>query len=264
MNKRKLRLLGRNGLCKKAKTSSPWSENTGLESDSVTDVASALEHMKTLFPSVELRHRFPPIVFKHQLYTLLPNRTDVDKELNSIQTNGKIKIFQLGHDTEQIIIIMTSDFVSHVKKYHGIPDEGDVKLTTEQQVVSRFLSQIVPNVTELSIDEKTLIKEKGFKDNEVTSLMNAGLLAVRDCGNWWFSIPGAGHFMKMFNKGRQATLKMIRTTKYKELLVSELRQRKSPSSVKLGLLYHIHDLAGSDMVKCVSSSSGTILRLVDD
>ncbi|XP_036212349.1 serine/threonine-protein kinase 19 isoform X2 [Myotis myotis] len=60
---------------------------------------------------------------------------------------------------------------------------------------------------------------------------------------------------------RQAVLGMVRKAKYRELLLSELLGRRAPASVRLGLAYHVHDLIGAQLVDCVSTTSGTLLRL---
>ena len=49
-------------------------------------------------------------------------------------------------------------------------------------------------------------------------LVKAGVLVVRDVGSWWFTIPGAGIFMKSHLRGRKAVLTMIRKCKYREIL----------------------------------------------
>lgn len=41
---------------------------------------------------------------------------------------------------------------------------------------------------------------------------------------------------------------MIQKAKYKEVLLSDLQNRRAPSAVKLGLPYHIHDLIGAQLV----------------
>ncbi|XP_027629933.1 serine/threonine-protein kinase 19 [Tupaia chinensis] len=92
-------------------------------------------------------------------------------------------------------------------------------------------------------------------------LVNAGVLTVRDAGSWWLAVPGAGRFIKCFVKGRQAVLGMVRKAKYRELLLSELLGRRAPAAVRLGLAYHVHDLIGAQLVDCISTTSGTLLRL---
>lgn len=231
----------------------------------INDSMGAIEYIRNIFPK---RDRFPPIIFKHQLYTLLENRTDVDRQVNSLHEKGRIKVFQLDHHHDEVMIILMSDFIDYVHRYHKIPDRKggnskQKKNSNDQEVVSRFLVEIVSTVSQLSVTQDTLINEHGFKDEDITKLVKGGLLTVRDVGSWWFSVPGAGQFMKMFQKGRQTTLRMIRSTKYKEILLSEIKSRKSPPTMKLGLLYHIHDLVGSDLINCISSTSGMILRIID-
>ena len=49
-----------------------------------SDTKAALLYLKNLFPTEKFEGRLPPIVVKHQLYSIVKNRTIVDKELVSI------------------------------------------------------------------------------------------------------------------------------------------------------------------------------------
>nr|KAF6463238.1 serine/threonine kinase 19 [Molossus molossus] len=127
--------------------------------------------------------------------------------------------------------------------------------------VQKFLASVLPACGDLSVQQDQMTQTFGFRDMEITQLVNAGVLTVRDAGSWWLAVPGAGRFIKHFVKGRQAVLGMVRKAKYRELLLSELLGRRAPASVRLGLAYHVHDLIGAQLVDCVSTTSGTLLRL---
>lgn len=84
--------------------------------------------------------------------------------------------------------------------------------------------------------------------NSSSELIQQGVLAARDVGCYWLSIPSVGEFIKTLVYGRRLTLQHIKRTKYKELLQSELQQRKLPPKAQLSMLYHIYDIIGSDLV----------------
>ena len=62
---------------------------SGLEEDGgslpVSQTEDCLLYLRTLFPvgafDVTPHHRLPPIILKHQLYALIPDRTLVDRQL---------------------------------------------------------------------------------------------------------------------------------------------------------------------------------------
>ncbi|XP_032196710.1 serine/threonine-protein kinase 19 isoform X3 [Mustela erminea] len=150
-------------------------------------------------------------------------------------------------------IIFTEDYRTRVlKACDGRPYAG---------AVQKFLALVLPACGDLSFQQDQMTQTFGFRDPEITQLVNAGVLTVRDAGSWWLAVPGAGRFIKYFVKGRQAVLGMVRKAKYRELLLSELLGRRAPATVRLGLTYHVHDLIGAQLVDCVSTTSGTLLRL---
>ena len=84
-----------------------------------------------------------------------------------------------------------------------------------------------------------------------SALVRHGVLLPRDVGknkSWWFGIPGVSPFIKSLIKGRSAVQQMLKRSKFNELLQSELETRKFSAS-KLSMIYHIHDLVGSDLLE---------------
>ncbi|XP_049621147.1 serine/threonine-protein kinase 19 isoform X2 [Suncus etruscus] len=182
---------------------------------------AAVAELVQLFPRGLFEDAVPPIVLRSQVYSLLPDRTVADRQLVLKGCDGRT--------------------------YAG--------------AVQKFLDSVLPACGDLSFQQDQMTQTFGFRDPEITQLVNAGVLTVRDAGSWWLAVPGAGRFIKYFVKGRQAVLGMVRKAKYRELLLSELLGRRAPATVRLGLAYHVHDLIGAQLVDCVSTTSGTLLRL---
>ncbi|XP_035964059.2 winged helix repair factor 1 [Halichoerus grypus] len=214
---------------------------------------AAVAELVQLFPRSLFEDALPPIALRSQVYSLVPDRTAADRQLKALQEQGEIRIIQLGFDLDAHGIIFTEDYRTRVlKACDGRPYAG---------VVQKFLASVLPACGDLSFQQDQMTQTFGFRDPEITQLVNAGVLTVRDAGSWWLAVPGAGRFIKYFVKGRQAVLGMVRKAKYRELLLSELLGRRAPATVRLGLTYHVHDLIGAQLVDCVSTTSGTLLRL---
>uniref|UniRef100_A0A8D0HAI5 Serine/threonine kinase 19 n=1 Tax=Sphenodon punctatus TaxID=8508 RepID=A0A8D0HAI5_SPHPU len=218
-------------------------------------VESALRFVVTLFPRKLFEDSLPPLVLKHQIYSLVKDRTAVDRHLSQLKEEGLIRMFQQGFDTDALGVAFTEDYRAKVLE---AASERDYART-----VRRFLDTVLSACPDLSFDKGRMMGDFGFRDTEITQLVNAGVLTVRDAGSWWLSVPGAGRYIKHFIKGRKAVLGMIQKAKYKEVLLSDLQSRRAPSAVKLGLPYHIHDLIGAQLVDCIPTTSGTLLRLAD-
>ncbi|XP_044632233.1 inactive serine/threonine-protein kinase 19 isoform X2 [Equus asinus] len=257
---------------------------------------AAVAELVQLFPRGLFEDALPPIALRSQVYSLVPDRTVADRQLfflylekpppilankisllksaqsvaehltltscfsllslsrqKELQEQGEIRIVQLGFDLDAHGIIFTEDYRTRVlKACDGRPYAG---------AVQKFLASVLPACGDLSFQQDQMTQTFGFRDPEITQLVNAGVLTVRDAGSWWLAVPGAGRFIKYFVKGRHAVLGMVRKAKYRELLLSELLGRRAPAAVRLGLAYHVHDLIGAQLVDCVSTTSGTLLRL---
>ncbi|KAK1327492.1 hypothetical protein QTO34_012994 [Cnephaeus nilssonii] len=214
---------------------------------------AAVAELGRLFPRGLFEDALPPIALRSQVYSLVPDRTAADRQLKELQEQGEIRVIQLGFDLDAHGIVLTEDYRTRVlRACDGRSYAG---------AVQKFLALVLPACGDLSFQQDQMTQTFGFRDTEITQLVNAGVLTVRDAGSWWLAVPGAGRFVKCFVKGRQAVLGMVRKAKYRELLLSELLGRRAPASVRLGLAYHVHDLIGAQLVDCVSTTSGTLLRL---
>ncbi|KAM8724720.1 serine/threonine-protein kinase 19 [Acanthopagrus latus] len=223
--------------------------------DGPTDIRSTLEYLMTLFPRKLFNDALPQIVLKHQLYSIHHDKTLVDKELNKLRERGEVLMFQLGFDAEAFGLIFASDYKAKVLA----AEEG----RATRAAVERFLEKVLSSSTDLSFSKDQMLREFLFTDSEITQLVKAGVLTVRDAGSWWLSIPNSGKFTKYFLRGRKAVLGMVKKSKYSEVLQAELEERRTTVHVKFHMKYHVHDIVGAELVESIPTTSGTMLRFVD-
>ncbi|XP_069491092.1 inactive serine/threonine-protein kinase 19 isoform X2 [Ambystoma mexicanum] len=221
----------------------------------VQDTRAALQYLVSIFPRRLFEDSMPPVVLKHQLYSLVQDRTAVDRQLSDMKEQGEIRMFQHGFDTDVFGVVFTEDYTTRVRA----ATEGKAGATA----VHKFLEKVLTTCSDISVGKEKMLLQHSFQDREISQLVHAGVLTVRDAGSWWLAIPGAGRFVKYFMNGRKTLLGTIRKTKYKEVLLQDLHCRKVPPNVKLGLQYHIYDIIGADLVDCIPTTSGTLLRLAD-
>lgn len=228
---------------------------TGDSRDGAADIRSSLQYLMTLFSRKLFNDSLPPVVLKHQLYSLHHDKTAVDKQVNELRENGELLMFQLGFDSEAFALVFADDYRAKVLQ----EEAGRGTLGT----VEKFLARLIPSCSGLSFNKEKMLKEFLFTDSEITQLVKSGVLTVRDAGSWWLSIPNSGKFIKYFIKGRKAVLGMVKKSKYGEILKTELEGRRTTSQVKFQMKYHVHDIIGAELVECVQTTSGTLLRYVD-
>ncbi|KAH7943812.1 hypothetical protein HPB52_011795 [Rhipicephalus sanguineus] len=58
-----------------------------------------------------------------------------------------------------------------------------------------------------------------------------------------------------------ALLQTLRRSKHQELSRAELESRRLPRGTKLGIGYFVYDAIGANLVTCVKTTSGDVLRL---
>ncbi|XP_076843799.1 winged helix repair factor 1 [Brachyhypopomus gauderio] len=220
-----------------------------------TDVKATLQYLISLFPRKLFNDSLPPVVFKHQLYSLNEDKTLVDKQVNEWRENGELLMFQLGFHSDTFALAFSVDYRAKVLAGQAGKDTFGT--------VEKFLDQVLCVCPDLSFSKDKMLKQFHFTDSEITQLVKAGVLTVRDAGSWWLAIPNSGRFTKYFIQGRKAVLGMVKKSKYSEILKTSLEERRTTAQVKLPMKYHVHDLIGAELVECIHTTSGTLLRFID-
>ncbi|XP_074875311.1 winged helix repair factor 1 isoform X4 [Buteo buteo] len=206
-------------------------------------VEAALRDVAALFPRGLFGDALPPLVLRHQLYSL-----------NHLRDEGRIRLLHLGLGADTLGVVFMEPYKEKVlAAVAGTPQAG---------LVRRFLDSAVAACPELSY-EQSRMRALGFEDGDVTQLVAAGVLTVRDAGSWWLAVPGVGRFVRAFVRGRQALLGAVRRSRHREVLLRELRQRRAPPGARLGVGYLLHDLLGAQLLRSVPTTSGPMLRLAE-
>ncbi|NXX83681.1 STK19 kinase, partial [Urocolius indicus] len=159
---------------------------------------------------------------------------------NRLRDEGRIRLLQLGLGPDALAVVFMEPYREKVlAAVDGTPRAG---------LVRRFLDSAVATCPDLSY-ERSRVRDLGFGDADVTQLVGAGVLTVRDAGSWWLAVPGAGRFVRAFVHGRRALLGLVRRSRHREVPLRELRERRPPPGARLGVRYLLHDLLGAELLR---------------
>ncbi|KAL9956715.1 hypothetical protein ACROYT_G038236 [Oculina patagonica] len=234
-------------------SNSPDGDDSNFDFEVPSDTKAAILFLKSTVPLNKFEGKIPAIVLKHQIYCVVKDKTLVDRELNKLWEENVIRLFKLTSGSDEFGVLLTDDYISHIKSR---VTDSSILLT-----IDKFVRDVLPNHIDVSISKKVAAGKYKLSEEEITHLVNTGVLTTRDIGSWWLSIPGAGVFMKNFTNGRTALIRMLRQRKYREILEKDLLTRKFASHSKLGIAYHVYDIIGAELVKSVETTSGRLLRL---
>lgn len=208
----------------------------------------ALKLLMNDFPV--LPDKFPPIVWKHQLYAFpaLGSKTNVNLEVQNLLQSSKIRCVKLQSilTANSTAIVFRKDFEKYAKKRYP------------SKVTDKFLG-LIKTVSDSTLKASVL---NTFSKEEIKELVQVGLLASdREVGNYLLTIPGAGLFTRIHDLGRKVLIRTIRSTKFNEIMAGELKQRKLPANCRFDFRFLLSDLIGSGQVESVQTPAGLLLRL---
>ncbi|KTG36662.1 hypothetical protein cypCar_00000905 [Cyprinus carpio] len=128
--------------------------------ESQADIRSSLQYLVTLFSRKLFNDSLPPVVLKHQLYSLHNDKTSVDKQVNELRETGELLMFQLGFDSEAFALVFAEDY--RAKVLQGEAGRGTLG------TVEKFLTKLIPSCSDLSFNKEKMLKEFLFTDSEIT------------------------------------------------------------------------------------------------
>jgi len=229
----------------------------------------------TLATVMLLRNRFPaslpmcPLVVASHIYSIVSDRTSVDRQLEELNRNKKIQIIRLASDRVDYGIVLWADYTSLVNSCK----EGKGK--EWQDLLDWFVNRLVQRVTHCYVDDCELEKELrsflrarggdvGLHGDWVKRLVQSGLITRRMSvhGGYWFSVPNLGIFVKSLRAGRKRLAGILKRRKRCEILQWDLEKMKLPKTT-LGMQYQLRDAIGSGLFEQIETTCGPLLRLAN-
>jgi len=199
------------------------------------DTEAALLHLKGLFPKNVFGNRLPPIAMYSQLKAIVPNQLTVDTQLRKLAKENKIITFSTFTSSNYLVVFL-EDFLNLPREgiFHRFvhktltsldeadEDISDSRVKCNSNEPSSSISSY--NVAKRSVEnsryfsKENLLKRWKYEENEIRQLVNAGYLGIHDAGLYCLSLPGAGEFIKTYQKGKKAVIAAIRKAKFGEVL----------------------------------------------
>ncbi|CAO3692957.1 unnamed protein product [Umbelopsis ramanniana] len=199
----------------------------------------------------------PRICFLHQLYSILPDNTAVDRELNILVQGMMVRKFRVGGTLEdELVIMFIEDYLLQIDaakaEFENDVSSGNAGAKTKSigpEVFEKFRGAVTnPKFTDVVISRNALTKIVGFNETEISQLVMYGLLVIHSQDAYLFAIRGAGTFMTPFIKGRVEILRTLKRRQTRDILEKQWRTKKLRNSI-FTHDFHLHDLLGSGRVE---------------
>ncbi|KAI9497249.1 serine-threonine protein kinase 19-domain-containing protein [Zychaea mexicana] len=198
--------------------------------------------------------KLPRICFLHQIYSILPDNTAVDRELKeAIDTGSWRKFHIVGSLEDEFAIMKTTDYVATIDdaKREYIAEEesrGDNKkperIVVTADLFDRFKRFVLDKRhNDVAVSQKS--EEFTFNDKEVSCLVKHGLMLphIQKTDTYWFAIRRQGMFMSHYLKGRTEILRILKKRPTHDILEKQLAAKKLRSIFRHEFI--LHDLVGS-------------------
>ncbi|KAL9436093.1 hypothetical protein AB3S75_022206 [Citrus x aurantiifolia] len=190
-----------------------------------SDTLVALRIMRAQFPHID-KVSIRPFILQSQLYSSVNDRTQVDRELESLRRERVLRVFKLNTGQDDHAIMFLDDYLNQCSL--------------------------------LSIGGKV-------KDEHISLLINAGILTRQliDPDMYWFAIPNIGSVLKGLSQGRKEILSFLNRRKYKEMMLA-LLEKKHLRFSPLDMRFHLRDLIGSGHLKTIHTPTGLVVQISKD
>ena len=234
-----------------------------------------------------------PFVLQSHLYTVIKDKTSIDKELNVLRQSNQVRFFKLPYQLQgfnDYAIMLTRDYCQLIHKCKdGVKDQ--------EVVFDRFCQRVLPNYSDVVISKDKLATllmagdQKGLQgssccatsyrssvDRSIDALLQSCCLTIYTQGNtraygeetfYLFSMPNAGKAIRGIGAGRKELLSIFRRRKPPELLEAQLlfqgkggKNKFALKTSSLGMSWHLRDLLAHGLLVRIQTTMGPVLREV--
>ncbi|KDP26518.1 hypothetical protein JCGZ_17676 [Jatropha curcas] len=146
------------------------------ESLTFSDTLVALRIIRAQFPHID-KVSIQPFILRSQLYSCVKDRTQVDRELESLRREKLLRVFKLNTGQDDHAIMFLDDYMSQIER---VVKRMKEKKQSGLEVFEWFRTHVIDVKLEPSIDHQELcglLSHGGkLKDEQISLLINAGLL----------------------------------------------------------------------------------------
>ncbi|CAK9140609.1 unnamed protein product [Ilex paraguariensis] len=251
-------------------TTAPESQDadhsTSLEDNfTFSDTLVALRIMRAQFPQID-KVSIQPFILRSQLYSSVKDRTQVDRELESLRREGVLRIFKLNTGQDDHAIMFVDDYLIQIER---AVKRMEAKKQPDLAVFKWFKNHVISSKLDTSIGHLELCSMLSLggtvKDEHISLLINSGLLTRQliDSNMYWFALPNIGLILKGLSQGRKELLSFLSRRKYKEMMLATLEKKRLRLS-SLDMRFHLRDLIGSGHLRTAQTPSGLVVRVAKD
>ena len=214
-----------------------------------------------------------PMATEAQLYTVLEDRTAVDKALVVLARRGAVVRLRLASLPDDFALVRSRDVVRLLAAAaHERRAESSHAVVMEAM---RIFAMVVLDSCRGQVEVPAHALQETFMNAGsdrsraranacISILLNAGFLRRRNASDnetFFFSVPGIGKFVSSIIKARSAVFAAIKRRRYPEILERELRRQKALRASGVGLDFVLRDMKGGGHIVELTSASGPLLRL---
>ncbi|XP_047169873.1 serine/threonine-protein kinase 19 isoform X6 [Vigna umbellata] len=224
---------------------------SSLEDDlTFTDTSVALRIMRAQFPHIQ-KGSVEPFILKSQLYSSVKDRTQVDRELESLRRDKVLRLFKLNTGQDDHAVMFLDDYLNQIDR---VVKRMEGKKVEEYEVFGWLKTHVPDSKLETSIEHQ-----------ELCSLLSLGgkTRQLIDPNMYWFSIPNIGSHLKGIVQGRKEIISLLSRRRYKEMMLSSLEKKRLRTS-PLDVRFHLRDLIGSGHLRTDQAPTGLIIRVSKD
>ncbi|WVY96679.1 hypothetical protein V8G54_028830 [Vigna mungo] len=151
-----------------------------LEDDlTFTDTSVALRIMRAQFPHIQ-KGSVEPFILKSQLYSSVKDRTQVDRELESLRRDKVLRLFKLNTGQDDHAVMFLDDYLNQIDR---VVKRMEGKKVEEYEVFGWLKTHVLDSKLETGIEHQELCSLLSLggkvKDSHISVLINAGVLVSK-------------------------------------------------------------------------------------
>lgn len=238
--------------------------------DVPNDTLATILSLRSQFKCFDRTGQLPPVVLKSQLYSVLSDRTNADRDLDELRRTNKVRLFKLATGSDDHGILTTDDYRSLVVES---PQRVNSKEVDAKRTLEWFGNQVLASCWNVTVTMGQLSdmfsKSQAARsslpsmDSMISTLLQSGVLCrhTEVDGAYLFCIPSLGPVVRSIVKGRSELIGIFKRRACNDMSDRQLYETIKLRQSVLGVQFHVRDLLGQGVLLQLKTPAGTRFRL---
>ncbi|KDO17441.1 hypothetical protein SPRG_22382 [Saprolegnia parasitica CBS 223.65] len=240
-----------------------------IAGDVMDDTLAAIHMLLGRYHRAYATFPLPSLVLAHHIYSVVPNRTLVDRRVHELRMDGTLLMLHVNLPGPNVhALLLTHDYTAFLLDQ----SRGSRGARMFAKILPRLSMHSTLAKSTLYAEMRAQFTRRGRPpppdaalNKDIAHLVHLGFLVATvemAVDRYYFSLPRLGALISALHVGRRTVRMLLQRAPYREMTEHDVLKRKVKSS-PFGMSYHVLEMAHAGLVARVPTATSFLLKYTD-